>query len=155
MSRDMTVYKDEDGRAYLVYASENNNTMQVCLLSPDYLKPTPVFSRILVGLRREAPAVFKSQGKYYLITSVCSGWDPNAATYAVADSLLGEWKQQGNPCVGPEADVTFHAQSTYVLPIAPGRFLFMADRWNKMDLERSDYLWLPLTVENGRVEIKR
>jgi beta-xylosidase len=74
MSRDMTVYQDDDGRAYLIYASENNNTMQVCLLSADYLRPTTTYRRILTGQRREAPAVFKSFGKYYLITSLCSGW---------------------------------------------------------------------------------
>lgn len=153
-SRDMTVYQDADGRAYLIYASENNKTMQVCLLSDDYLRPTAVYRRILVGQRREAPAVFKAQGRYYLITSLCSGWDPNAATYAVADSMLGQWRQEGNPCVGAGAESTFGAQSTYVLPLSRGRFLFMADRWNKTDLERSGYLWLPLTVDDGRVEIR-
>ncbi len=154
MSRDMTVFKDDDGRAYLVYASENNNTMQVCLLSNDYLSPTPVYKRIFVGQRREAPAVFKSQGHYYLITSLCSGWDPNAARYGVADSLLGEWRQQGNPCVGSDSAITFGAQSSYVLPMGRDRFVFMADRWNKTDLERSGYLWLPLRVVDGRVEIR-
>ena len=111
-TRDMTVFQDDDGRAYLVYASENNNTMQVCLLAPDYLKPTAVFRRILVDQRREAPAVFKADGKYYLITSLCSGWDPNAARVAVADSLLGEWVFSGNPCVGPDSATTFHSRST-------------------------------------------
>ena len=152
MSRDMTVFEDDDGRAYLVYTSENNNTMQVCLLSEDYLKPTSVYRRILIGQRREAPAVFKSEEKYYLITSLCSGWDPNAARYAVADSLLGEWRQVGNPCVGADSSTTFHSQSTYVLPVAGG-FLFMADRWNKTNLEGSGYLWLPLRVRDGVVEI--
>ncbi|HXO75909.1 MAG TPA: beta-galactosidase trimerization domain-containing protein, partial [Puia sp.] len=153
MSRDMTVFKDDDGRAYLVYTSENNNTMQVCLLSKDYLSPTPLYKRILVGQRREAPAVFKQDGKYFLITSLCTGWDPNPATYAVADSMMGTWTQKGNPCVGVDANTTFHSQSTFVVPHDSG-FIFMADRWNKTDLERSGYLWLPLRVEGGKVEIK-
>jgi beta-galactosidase len=154
MSRDMTVFQDDDGRAYLVYASENNNTMQVCLLAPDYLSPTAVYNRILIGQRREAPAVFKSSaGKYYLITSLCSGWDPNAARLAAADSMLGEWVFSGNPCVGPDSATTFNSQSTYVLPLGGDRFLFMADRWNKTDLERSGYLWVPFSVRAGRVEI--
>ncbi|HTR29028.1 MAG TPA: beta-galactosidase [Puia sp.] len=153
MSRDMTVFQDDDGRAYLVYASENNNAMQVCLLSPDYLSPTPVYSRILIGQRREAPAIFKSAGKYYLITSLCSGWDPNAARIAVADSMLGTWVLAGNPCVGPDSATTFQSQGTYVLPLVGNRFLFMADRWNKSDLEKSGYLWLPFSVWKGKVEI--
>jgi hypothetical protein len=153
MSRDMTLFQDTDGRAYLIYASENNNTMQVCLLSRDYLSPTSVFKRILIGQRREAPAVFRKGGKYYLITSLCSGWDPNPARVAVADSLLGDWVQQGNPCAGPDSATTFHSQSSYVLPLGGDRFLFMADRWNKTDLERSGYLWLPFSVNDGKVEI--
>ncbi|HUB59729.1 MAG TPA: beta-galactosidase [Puia sp.] len=152
-SRDMTVYQDDDGRAYLVYASENNNTMQVCLLAPDYLSPTTVYRRILVDQRREAPAVFKADGKYYLITSLCSGWDPNAARIAVADSMLGNWVMDGNPCAGSDSATTFHSQSTFVLPLGGDRFLFMADRWNKTDLERSGYLWLPFMVRHGKVEI--
>jgi hypothetical protein len=156
MSRDMTVFQDDDGRAYLVYSSENNNTMQVCLLSEDYLAPTRSYTRILENQRREAPAMFKSGDKYYLITSLCSGWDPNAAIYAVADSVMGVWKIEGNPCTGKDADKTFYSQSTYVLPLEgkPGQFLFMADRWNKTDLEDSRYIWLPLTVKDGKVEIK-
>jgi hypothetical protein len=149
----MTVFQDEDGRAYLVHASENNNTMQVCLLAPDYLTPTPVYRRILIGQRREAPAVFRSGGKYYLITSLCSGWDPNAARVAVADSMLGGWVQTGNPCVGPDSARTFQSQSTYVLPLAGNRFLFMADRWNKTDLENSGYLWIPFAFRGGKAEI--
>jgi beta-xylosidase len=154
---DMTLFRDDNGKAYLIYTSEHNNTMQACLLSDDYLSPTKTFSRILVDRRREAPALFKSDGKYYLITSSCTGWSPNAATYAVADKVLGPWKEYGNPCTGPGAGTTFESQSTYVLPVdvKAGKFLFMADTWNKTDLEKSTYLWLPLKINNGQVEIKK
>jgi hypothetical protein len=36
-----------------------------------------------------------------------------------------------------------------VLPV-PGKkdvFIFMADRWNKTNLEESRYIWLPLTFD--------
>jgi len=156
MSRDMTLFKDDDGKAYLIYSSEQNNTMQVCLLSDDYLRPTKTFSRILIDRRREAPALFKNNRKYYLITSACTGWSPNAASYAVADEPLGPWKEYENPCKGPGAETSFDTQSSFVLPVEgkTKSYIFMADRWNKTDLERSGYLWLPLTVNNGKVEIK-
>ena len=155
MSRDMTLFKDEDNKAYLIYSSENNNTMQVCLLSDDYLSPTKTYKRILINRRREGPAIFKADGKYWLISSDCTGWSPNAATYAVAPHPLGPWKEYGNPCTGPGADTTYGAQSTFVLPLAGTKhsFIFMADRWNKLDLERSTYLWLPLTIVNGKPRI--
>jgi hypothetical protein len=152
MSRDMTLYKDDDNKAYLIFSSENNMTMHVCQLSDDYLKPTTVDKRILIDQNREAPAIFKHQNRYYLITSGCTGWSPIPATYAVADAILGEWKQQGNPCTGPDADSTFYAQSTFVLPVAGKNdtFIFMADRWKKTDLPDSRYIWLPLRIVDGK-----
>ncbi|MFI5161657.1 MAG: glycoside hydrolase family 43 protein [Sphingobacteriales bacterium] len=153
MARDMTLFQNDDCKAYLVYSSEQNKTMQVCLLNDDYLSPSKTYNRILIGRNREAPALFKNGGKYYLITSSCSGWSPNAATYAVANNPLGPYKEYGNPCTGPGAATTYEAQSTFVLPIKGNNYIFMADRWNKLDLPKSDYLWLPLTVNKNKVVI--
>ena len=148
MARDMTIFVDDDGKAYHFYSSEENATMHICLLSDDYLSHTTQDKRILIDEKREAPAVFRYNNKYYLITSGCTGWAPNAASYAVADQIMGDWKMYDNPCSGKDAVNTFHAQSTYVLPVqgAANKFIFMADRWNKTDLEHSSYLWLPLTI---------
>lgn len=156
MSRDMTLFKDDDGRAWHFYSSENNATLIISQLSDDYLKPSGKFNREFIGRSREAPAVFKHKGKYYILSSGCTGWNPNPAEYAVADSILGEWKVMGDPCVGDGAATTFDSQSTFVLPV-PGKenaFIFMADRWNKTDLPDSRYVWLPMTVENETVKIR-
>ena len=155
MSRDQTVFVDDDGRAYQFYSSENNATMYISLLTDDYLKPSGRFTRNFIKQSREAPAVFKHDGKYYLITSGCTGWDPNVAEIAVADSVLGEWKTIGNPCIGPDADKTFYAQSTYVQPVVGKKDAYIAlfDRWNKTDLENSLYVWLPVLIENGKIVI--
>jgi len=155
MVRDLTVFKDDDSRAYLVFASEANQTMRVVLLADDYLSPTPQEKRILVDQHREAPALFKHQGKYYLLTSDCTGWSPNAATYAVADAPLGNWQQHGNPCAGPGAETTFQTQGAFVLPVPgqPDNYIFLADRWEKTNLEASQYSWLPLRMVDGRPEI--
>lgn len=156
MARDMTVFKDNDKKAYLVYSSEDNKTLHVCLLNDDYLAPTATYRRVLIGRSREAPALFRSGNTYYMVTSGCSGWSPNAASYATAKYPMGPWTEMGNPCLGPGAGQTFNAQSTFVLPLAgkPDQFLFMADRWNKTDLEKSDYLWVPLTINKKTVVIK-
>jgi beta-xylosidase len=155
MSRDMTLFRDDDGKAYLVYSSENNQTMQVCLLSPDYLHPTTDYRRILVGRNREAPAMLKNGKRYYLVTSACTGWSPNAALLATAYSPFGPWKEAGNPCAGPGSDSTFGAQSTYIVYLVRDRkYLFMADRWNKTNLPMSGYLWLPLEIEKKGIVIR-
>jgi len=149
MARDMTIFQDDDGRAYHFYSSEENQTMHICELTDDYLSHTKNDRRILIQLAREAPAVCKYNNRFYLFTSGCTGWSPNAATYATADSIMGDWTTHGNPCRGTDADSTYHAQSTYVLPVQGKKdmFIFMADRWNKTDLEASLYIWLPLKFD--------
>lgn len=156
MSRDMTLFKDEDGRAYHVYSSESNATLYISLLSDDYLEPSGTYIREFEERFREAPAVFKHRGKYFVVSSGCTGWSSNPAEVAVADSMLGAWEVMGNPCVGNEADKTFTSQSTYVLPVQGKKdaFIFMADRWNKTNLEDSRYVWLPLRIWDMHVEVE-
>lgn len=151
MSRDQTVFVDDDGRAYQFASSENNQTMYINELTDDYLRPTGRYTRNFIGASREAPAVFKRDGKYYVLSSGCTGWDPNVAQVAVADSIMGEWTVIGDPCRGPEADKTFYAQSTYVQPVQGKQdcYLAMFDRWNKKDLENSRYVWLPIVWEGS------
>jgi hypothetical protein len=156
MSRDMTLFKDEDGQAYHLFSSEHNQTMHVSRLAPDYLQPNWEEARIFENLSREAPAIFKHAGSYYLISSGCTGWDPNPAEYAVASDLFGPWEIQGNPCEGAGAEITYQAQSTYILPVAgrPGKFIFMADIWKKENLTDSRYVWLPLRIVGGKLRIE-
>ncbi|MBI4892911.1 MAG: family 43 glycosylhydrolase [Acidobacteria bacterium] len=162
--RDMNLFLDDDGRAYVFYASEDNWTMYVVRLNAEFTGPEEpavlgkTWARILVRQMREAPAPFKHAGRYYLITSGCTGWNPNRAGYAVAGSILGPWEDKGDPSVGPEAGTTFRSQSTFVLA-APGKrkgsFIFLADRWNPKQLADSRYVWLPFYIgKDGRVELK-
>ena len=157
-SRDMTVYVDDDDKAYLFHASENNATLHISLLTDDYLRPAGKYEHAFEGRFMEAPAVFKRKGKYYLIASDCTGWAPNAARSAVADKITGPWSELGNPCIGTENEcrVTFNSQSTYILP-APGRkdaFIFIADRWRPENAIDGRYIWLPIKFENDRPVIK-
>jgi beta-xylosidase len=127
--------------------------MVISQLSDDYLKPSGKFIKILNGRYREGPAVCKYQGKYFLITSDCTGWAPNAATVAVSESIWGPWTEKGNPCQGAisETKTTFNSQSTYIQPVVgrPGAFIFMADRWNPENAIDGRYIWLPVLWENG------
>ncbi|MBL9208805.1 MAG: family 43 glycosylhydrolase, partial [Opitutaceae bacterium] len=149
MARDMTLFVDDDSTAYHLYASESNQTLHVSKLSDDYLRPSGQYVRIFVGESVEAPAVFKHQGRYYLIGSGCTGWDPNPARAAVADSIFGPWVALENPCRGPEAEITFRSQITHVVPVAgrAGQFIALFDRWNKWDLADSRYVWLPVQFD--------
>jgi hypothetical protein len=71
--------QDENGSAFIAYSSEDNSVMHVARLKADYLDIQPMFKRILVLLKREAPAIFKYKQYYLLLTSGCTGWAPNRA----------------------------------------------------------------------------
>ena len=43
------------------------------------------------GDHNEAPAIFKKDGTYWMITSGCTGWAPNAARLFSAPSIWGPW----------------------------------------------------------------
>ena len=148
MARDMTLFLDDDGSAYHIYASEDNGTLHISQLSEDFLSHTGKFIRVLPGRFNEAPALMKWRGRYFLFTSDCTGWAPNPARLLAADSIFGTWEELGNPCLGtgPQLATTYNSQSTFVLPVA-GRadaFIFMADRWNPSDAIDGRYVWLPI-----------
>lgn len=173
-SRDMNIFQDEDGSAYIIYSSEMNAYLYIAKLTDDYMglqtpagKVTPEVgksgdgetwqARILPDTSREAPAVFKSGEYYYMITSGTSGWDPNPAKYYRSKDIMAEkWEAMGDPCEGG-SKTTFDSQSTYVVPIDPenGFYLYMGDRWKNGDLKNSSYVWLPLIVnDDGTIVIK-
>jgi beta-xylosidase len=155
-SRDMTVFKDDDGKAYLVHSSGWNATLYIGELSSDYCQTSGIFTKNFPKRYREAPAVLKYRHNYYLVTSGCTGWDPNSAEYALSENILGPWKVMGNPCMGPNADLTFNAQSTFMFPLAgkPGAYIAMFDIWNKEDLGSSRYVWLPVIFKDQKMIIE-
>jgi hypothetical protein len=105
--------------------------------------------------------VIKHAGRYWMISSGCTGWSPNAARSAVADHLFGPWTELGNPAVGHNpllnlgANKTFGAQSTFILPIQGRKdaFIAMFDVWREKDQEDSRYIWLPLRFLTDRLQI--
>lgn len=143
MSRDQTVYIDDDGTAYQLTSSEENLTLHLNELTKDYLDFTGRFVRIAPGGQNEAPTLMKKGDTYWLITSGCTGWAPNEARMFSAKSLWGPWTQHPSPCIGPDAKKTFQAQGTYILPHGGG-FIFMADRWLPKSLSESRHIWLPI-----------
>ncbi len=152
MARDMTLYIDEDGTAYHIHASEENLTLHISELNDDYTDFTDRYIRVTPTGHNEAPSIFKRNGKYYMITSGCTGWEPNAARLMVADSVMGNWEYINNPCIGADKDLTFYSQSTYILPVEGKKdaFVFMADRWTPQNAIDGRYVWLPIQFhKNG------
>ena len=73
------MWQDEDGSAYVVYSSNGNKDLHIGRLSRDYTNVAGDFRKAIVGSSREAPALFRHADQYFLVTSGCTGWDPNKA----------------------------------------------------------------------------
>lgn len=158
MARDMTIYVDDDGKAYHIYSSEDNLTLQIAQLTDDYMEHNGSMVRVAAGRQNEAPTIFKQDGTYWLITSGCTGWKPNAARMYTAKNIYGPWTELPNPCRGEGADKTFGAQGTYILHLPTQKlrqqfggaeYVFMADVWRPKTLNLSGHLWIPIKFNNG------
>ena len=154
MSRDMTLFVDDDGKAYHIFSSEENFTLHIAELTADYLHHTGRYTRVAPGGQNEAPAIFKHDGTYWMITSGCTGWAPNEARMFSAPSIWGPWTQHPNPCRGPLEEKTFNGQSTFILEVRSEkqevRYIFMADIWRPHRPRDARYIWLPIEFENGK-----
>ncbi len=158
MSRDMTLFVDDDGKAYHIFSSEENYTLHIAELTGDYLHHTGRYTRVAPGGQNEAPAIFKHDGTYWMITSGCTGWAPNEARMFSAPSIWGPWTQHPNPCRGPKADKTFEGQSTFVLVVRGEKqevgYIFMADIWRPNHPIDARYIWLPVEFEDGKPVVR-
>ena len=175
MSRDMTLYVDDDGKAYHIFSSEENLTLHIAELTDDYLHHSGRYTRVAPAGHNEAPAIFKHDGTYWMITSGCTGWEPNEARMFSAQSIWGPWTQHPNPCRGPLADKTFGGQSTFILTIEDStlkiedsetqknngqssmvnvQYIFMADIWRPRHPIDARYIWLPIEFEEGKPVVR-
>lgn len=148
-SRDFTAFVDEDGTGYLFCSSDWNTTMRILQLDQSYTGLTGAVTRVLVDQAREVPAVFRWKGACYMLSSGCTGWQPNSMLYAMAPAMMGSWRLMGEPCTGPSARSTFDGQSAAVF-CAQGRPYLLLDHWQPDDLEHSAYSILPIRFERDR-----
>ena len=149
MSRDCTLFVDDDGTAYFISAARDNADLHIYRLSDDYLSIDEHVKTLWPGQYREAPAMFKRNGVYFLVTSGCTGWEPNQGKYAYAEQITGRWSKLFN-FGGP---TTFDTQPAYILPIQSGDqtdYLYLGDRWDPSDYHRSSYALLPLKFPDDR-----
>lgn len=152
-SRDMTIFKDIDGTAYLVHSKDWNKTLNIARLNEDYTQTDGFYVSVMQDQEREAPALCFHEGMYYMVTSGCTGWQPNSALYSECKHLMGKWKLIDNPCEGENYRRTFEGQSTYIFDVNGQKYL-MLDHWIPKNLKKSGYSILPIEFENGIMRIK-
>jgi len=146
MSRDITLFRDDDGTGYMISAANENADLHVYRLTADYLGIAAQVQRLWPGSWREAPAMFKRNGVYFLLTSGATGWGPNQQRYSTASSVTGTWSALQN--IGD--NTAFGSQTAYVLPVQGSQttsYLYLGDRWAGAwngQVNSSEYVWLPL-----------
>lgn len=150
--RDMTLFVDQDQKAYLIHSSNWNKTLDISRLTEDYLDVDGFYVSVMIDQEREAPAIILEQDMYYMVTSGCTGWNYNSALYAASPYLLGKWKLIDNPCEGEGYRETFKGQSTYLFRAGEQIYL-MLDHWKPDNLQESGYSILPVTIENGKMTV--
>lgn len=123
MARDCTLFMDGE-EAYFTAASRDNRDLHVWKLTKDFMSVSKLVNNLFQNESREAPAFFKKDGRYYLLTSYCTGWAPNQGKWSSSDSIDGEWEI--NEKFGDET--TFRSQPAFVLE-KDGKFIYFADRW--------------------------
>ncbi len=156
MSRDCTLFVDDDGQGYFISATNENYDLNLYRLTPDYLEVDELVATLFPGGHREAPALFKRDGVYFLLTSGSTGWDPNQARYATSTNLSSGWSTMKNVA----DDTTFYSQSTYVVEVTgsgASSFLYLGDRWAGAyggRVNDSTYVWQPIAFPaNGQMRM--
>jgi hypothetical protein len=162
-SGDFAIFQDEDGTIHHVAVRKPDKLLVSGRLSKDGLRPEGDYT-VMEGVTRstEAPALFRRDGKIYLLGSGSTNWDPNPARMFVADRIGGPYQSLGNPCVGVNPhnqlgpEKTFGGQSTFVMPSPwnPDEWIAMFDIWKPKDPVNAGYIWLPLRFINDQPVIR-
>lgn len=150
-SRDCNVFVDNDGKAYFISTTDENTNLGLFELSDNYheaLSKTPMFE----GMRREAPAIVHIGDTYYMISSACTGWDPNQAKIATSKDIKSGWTELEN--IGDK--IAFDTQASSILTIKGTEgtvYIYVGDRWMDPDLPRSKIIMLPIEWKDGKMEL--
>ncbi|MFE9428840.1 RICIN domain-containing protein [Kitasatospora sp. NPDC006697] len=149
-SRDLSLFQEADGTAYLL-SEDRANGLRIDRLSADYLS---VGSSVALLPDYEAPAMARIGGTYYLLGSHLSGWSTNDNVYATAPSPAGPWSAfTGFATAGTS---TYNSQTAGIIPVtgsAGTSYLYAGDRWDTSSLGTSPLIWLPITASGTTLNV--
>lgn len=142
-SRDCNVFVDDDGTAYFISTIEENQHLGLFRLSDDYLSAVE-YTELFKWKSREAPAIVRVGDTYYMLSSACTGWDPNPCMLSYSKSLTEGWselKQVGN-------HIAYDTQAASILTIKGTKqttYLYVGDRWQDPRLPESKTIIFPIS----------
>ncbi|KAJ6119002.1 hypothetical protein N7471_013622 [Penicillium samsonianum] len=148
-SRDIGLFKDDDGSGYLLTEDREYGT-RIMKLTDDYLGIKEITFGF-EGVWAESPAFVKRSDTYYIFGSWMTGWAPNDNIYSTATSLSGPWSSWAS--FAPAGSKTHLSQTSYILPLGTNGAIYMGDRWVEHNLAASTYVWLPLIIDGTTVTL--
>ncbi|PTY03030.1 hypothetical protein DB346_07185 [Verrucomicrobia bacterium LW23] len=151
-SRDIGQFIDDDGTAYLIFESRPSQGFYIASLSDDYLDVKEIVSFIKSPL--EGGAIVRYEGLYYVIGSALTGWWPNANKVATAPSLAGPWSEFTD--IAPPISHTYMSQSSNLIKVTGSEtttVIYVGDRWRPEEIWDSRYVWMPVRIGNGQLEL--
>jgi hypothetical protein len=149
---DMSVFKDDDGKAYYCWEIWNNGatSQAFALMTWDYINLEKKIQTWNAS-DREANCIMKRRGKYYYLTSLMAGIDPSLTKYWTAPSITGPWTTNLVPVIlpGDAANDSWSTQVDFVFAFKGTKDtvqMYEGDRWKQTETNRQGgYVWLPIT----------
>jgi hypothetical protein len=149
---DMSVFKDDDGKAYYCWEIWNNDnkSQALALMTWDYIgleKKIQTWS----NSDREANCIMKRRGMYYYLTSLMANIDASETKYWTAPSIEGPWTTNLVSIIAPgnSKKDSWSTQCDFVFAFKGTKDtvqMYVGDRWLKPEAERQgDYALLPIT----------
>ena len=151
-SRDCNVFQDNDGTAYFISTTEENQHLGLFRLSDDYheaVKHTQLFA----WQSREAPAIVRVGDTYFMFSSACSGWDPNQCKLSYTSNLQTGWSSLSD--IGNS--ISYDTQAAAILEIKGTKattYLYVGDRWQDPGLTESKIIMFPITFNGNSCSFK-
>jgi len=145
-SRDCNVFKDQDGKAYFISTTEENQHLGLFELSEDYLSVVN-HTQLFPWQRREAPAIVRINNRYFMLSSACTGWDPNQCKLAYSDDLRSGWSELKN--IGNQ--IAYDTQAAAILEVKGTKqttYLYVGDRWQDPNLPNTKTIMFPITFSD-------
>jgi hypothetical protein len=158
-SKDMNVFKDSDGKAYMISSITNNSQVVIMELNASYTGHVREVYRgsganTSTGFGCEGHALIKTGGVYFLMESMCSGWDFNDNRYYTATSLAGPWTLRG--LIAPSGAKTYQSQVTNAFPVTGSSgttFVYVGDRWSTGNYSMTRLILLPLQISGTSLSL--
>ncbi|HMA66069.1 MAG TPA: RICIN domain-containing protein, partial [Chitinispirillaceae bacterium] len=155
-SRDINVYQDDDGKAYLICTTFGNQNVSLFELDNTY---TSIVKEVYRGsastdMECEGHAIIKQGGYYFWMMSWCTGWDFNDNHYFYATKLSGPWTAGGKIAVANTH--TYESQVGFAVTVKgldTTSFLYTGDRWSVSNYSMSRIVMLPVTVSGTKLSV--